>query len=66
MGTAYFMFEAIAYTSVCGYFYWISKYWYYLMIPCLGMAIVGTAFVAIFLPESPRFLISNNKYDQAR
>jgi hypothetical protein len=65
MGTSMFMFEAFAYLSVCAYFYMISKWWHYVMIPSVGLALFGSIFV-YFLPESPRFLVSANKFDRAR
>jgi len=60
-----FMFEAFAYLSVCAYFYLISKWWHYVMIPSIGLAVLGVA-VCYYLPESPRFLVSAHKFDQAR
>lgn len=63
IGSAEFVFEAIAYFSVCGFFYWVSKQWQYVMIPTLTLALLGSIVVARYLPESPRFLVSAGRYD---
>lgn len=60
------MFEAVAYFSVCAYFYWVSKYWHFVMLPTIVLALLGSSVVAAYVPESPRFLISQHKFDQAR
>jgi hypothetical protein len=66
IGSAEFMFEAVAYFTVCSYFYWVSKQWQYIMLPTITFAMVGAAITLLYIPESPRFLISQHKYDQAR
>jgi hypothetical protein len=65
-GSIEFMFEAAAYFFVCAFFYWVSKYWQYVMLPTIVLAIIGTLVTAIYVPESPRYLISQNRFDQAR
>lgn len=35
------------------------------MIPTLALSVVGTVFM-LFQPESPRFLVSKGRYDEAR
>lgn len=62
-GTAEFMFEALAYFSVCAFFYWVSKQWHYVMLPTIGLAVLGALMSWRFLPESPRFLASTNRFD---
>ena len=59
------MFEALAFLSVCTYFYCISKWWHYIEIPSVSLALLGVV-VCYFLPESPRFLVSQNRFDEAR
>jgi hypothetical protein len=66
VGSAEFMFEAVAYFTVCAYFFWVSKYWHFIMLPTIALAIVGATLVYFYVPESPRFLISQHKYDKAR
>lgn len=66
IGSAEFMFEAVAYFSVCAYFYWVSKYWQFVMLPTIALALLGAILTHFYLPESPRYLISQHKYDQAR
>lgn len=56
-GSIEFMFEAVAYFSVCAFFYWVSKQWHYVMIPTIILAVVGTSVTALFIPESPRYLV---------
>ena len=65
MGTAMFMLEAVAYLSICAYFSMISKYWQYVEIPTIGFAVFGV-FIVYFLPESPRFLLSQNRFTDLR
>jgi len=57
------MFEALAYFSVCAFFYWVSKKWHYVMLPTIGLAVLGGLLSWRFLPESPRFLASTNRFD---
>jgi Sugar (and other) transporter len=65
-GSIEFMFEAVAYFSVCAFFFWVSKYWHYVMIPTIVLAIIGSTVIALYIPESPRYLVSQFKFDQAR
>jgi len=65
MGTAMFMLEAVAYLSICAYFSIVSKYWQYVEIPAIGFAVFGVI-VVYFLPESPRFLLSSNRFTELR
>ena len=57
-GSIEFMFEAVAYFSVCVFFFCVSKYWQYVMIPTIVLALIGATITAIYIPESPRYLIS--------
>ena len=65
MGSLEFVFEGTAYFLICGYFYGISKQWQYVQIPTIGLAFIGTIILS-FMPESPRFLVSQHKFDKAR
>jgi hypothetical protein len=65
-GSIEFMFEATAYFLVCAFFYWVSKYWQFVMLPTIILALIGTLVTAVYVPESPRYLISQYKFDQAR
>lgn len=65
VGTAFFMYEAFIYLMICFYFYFISNRWEYLFIPSIGSGIVGIVLFQL-LPESPRFLVSINRFDKAR
>jgi OCT family organic cation transporter-like MFS transporter 4/5 len=49
----------------CLYFWQISKDWHWLELWACGSGIVSMIGV-YFLPESPKFLVSLKKYDQAR
>lgn len=62
IGSAEFIVEAMAYISVCYYFYGVSKYWQYVQIPTIVLPLVGVA-TLFFMPESPRFLVCQKKYD---
>ena len=65
VGSFEFMLEAVVFFMVCVFFLWISKDWRLLMVPCLVLSVFGTIFV-FFQPESPRFLVSKGRYDDAR
>lgn len=65
MGTLEFIFEGLLYFTITFYFGWIDKEWRYVQIPCILSAIVGFFFL-LFSPESPRFLVSTKRYDEAR
>jgi hypothetical protein len=62
MGSLEFMFEASIYLSICGYFYYIGKFWHFVLVPALILATCGIIGLTM-LPESPRFLVSMKKYD---
>lgn len=59
------MSEAMIYFIGSLYFYFISKWWQYLQIPNMIICISG-AICLWFIPESPRFYVSKNKFDKAR
>jgi hypothetical protein len=59
-GTFEFMTESVVYILVCGYFYYVSQYWQFLLIPTLFTGIVGALIILVFLPETPRFLIASS------
>ena len=65
VGTAMLMFEALAYLSICAYFYFISKWWHYIEIPTISLALLGVV-CSYFLPESPRYLLSQHKFEHAK
>lgn len=65
IGSLEFVMEALVIFLICAYFLWISKDWRFLMIPTLALSIIGTLFM-FFQPESPRFLVSKGRYDEAR
>jgi hypothetical protein len=47
----------------CLYFWKISKYWLWLEIFAGFLGIVSIIGTAIWVPESPKFLVSRKKYD---
>jgi hypothetical protein len=49
----------------CGYFYYVSKWWQFLQIPTIVLAIIGFLSLA-FMPETPRFYLSQRRFDDAR
>ncbi len=65
VGCLEFIVSALVYLMVCGYFAFIDKNWLYLQVPTLGFAALGIILV-YFQPESPRFLVSKGRYDEAR
>jgi len=44
---------------------YLSKNWIYLQIPNIGLSFLGVVFLYT-MPESPRFLLSQNRYQAAR
>lgn len=65
VGTSMFLIESIAYLSICVYFMKVSKYWKPLQIPNIILISAGLVFLC-FMPESPRFLISKRRFEDAR
>jgi len=57
--------ESVVYILICVYFDQISKHWIPLMYPDLALTFLGFAYV-YFMPETPRFLVSQKKFDEAR
>jgi hypothetical protein len=60
-----FLFESLVYIYICLYFWIISDRWKLLQIPNLVLSISGTVCL-FFMPESPRFLVAQQRYDDAR
>jgi OCT family organic cation transporter-like MFS transporter 4/5 len=60
-----FIFEGFLYFFITFYFGWIAKEWRYVQIPCVLSGVLGVLFL-LFSPESPRFLVSTKRYDEAR
>jgi hypothetical protein len=47
------------------YFYFISKYWVWFQLFGWGLNLI-TIIGVIFMPESPKFLLTMKKYDECR
>lgn len=65
VSTTMFMFESMVYFFICIYFRYIAKNWVVLQVPNLIFAISGIIFL-LMMPESPKFLIAQKKFDEAR
>jgi len=65
VSTTMFVFESVIYTIICLYFWLVSDQWKYLQIPNIVLSLFGVAFL-LYMPESPRFLVSAKRYDEAR
>lgn len=65
VGSLEFIAEGFVSFLVCMFFLWVSKDWRFLMIPTIALSIFGTVMM-FFQPESPRFLVSKGKFDEAR
>jgi len=65
VGTSMFLIESVAYLSICFYFMFASQYWKPLQIPNIVFISAGVVFLC-FMPESPRFLISKRRFEDAR
>ena len=65
VGTSMFLVESVAYLSICIYFMYVSQYWKPLQIPNIVFISAGVVFLC-FMPESPRFLISKRRFEDAR
>ena len=60
-----FLFESFVFISITFYFWFISDQWKFIQIPNLLFAATGTV-ILYFMPESPRFLVSMKRFDEAR
>jgi MFS family permease len=65
VSTSMFLFESVIYFFICIYFSFISKNWKILQIPNLVFCIMGIIFM-LWMPESPKFLIANKRFTEAR
>lgn len=65
VSTTMFVFESVIYTIICLYFWLVSDQWKYLQIPNIVLSLFGVGFL-LYMPESPRFLVSAQRYDEAR
>ena len=65
VSTTMFIFESFVYLFICLFFRFVSDRWQYLQIPNVLLSIMGMFFLCS-MPESPRFLISVNRFSEAR
>jgi len=65
VGTSMFLIESAMYLSICLYFMFVSTYWEYIQIPNILFISIGFVFM-LFMPESPRFLIAQKRFGDAR
>jgi MFS family permease len=65
VGTSMFVVESVSYLAISFYFMYVSKYWKPLQIPNIVFISAGIVFLC-FMPESPRFLISKHRFEDAR
>lgn len=65
VGTLEFIMEAAVYIAVTIYFGWINKHWHFIQIPTITFGVVGIIFLYL-QPESPRYLVSVGRFEQAR
>lgn len=63
-GNAVVLNNAATYLLCALYFWQISQHWEYLEYFAAGMTLL-CIFVAVFLPESPKYLLTKKKYEQA-
>ena len=65
VSTTMFIFESFVYIFISLFFWFVSDQWKLLQIPNLVLASFGTVCL-FFMPESPRFLVSQRRFDEAR
>ena len=66
IGSLEFIFEGLIYLFLSIYFEFISKYWTYILYPTYIVLFLGLIPVLSWMPESPRLLVTQKKYDRAR
>lgn len=65
MSVVFFLSESMVYLLVSMYFWFVSRTWQYLQIINLVLMVVTLVFLQ-YMPESPKFLISNGRYADAK
>lgn len=60
------MSESVVYLFMCLYFATISSYWIPIQIPGLVFASISLYAIWKYLPETPRYLVSAKRFDDAR
>merc|ERR1712166_307328 len=60
-----FLIESVVYIIICLYFWLIKGPWQVLQLPNSFLSVAGIVFL-FFMPESPRFLISKKRFEEAR
>lgn len=65
VSTTMFIFESFVYLFICLFFRFVSDRWQLLQIPNIMLTVTGMIFLCS-MPESPRFLISVNRFKEAR
>lgn len=65
IGTVLQMNNGLVVIYMALYFWFISRQWYWIELMVIGMTIV-VIFCSLFFPESPKFLLSKQRWDEAR
>lgn len=60
-----FLFESLVYVFICLYFALVSDQWKLLQVPNIVFATLGIVYL-FWMPESPRFLVAQKKFGEAR
>ena len=59
------VFNAVVAIIICGYFYYVSNNWMWLQV-FAWITNLLCLFALYILPESPKYLISRGRFDDAR
>lgn len=66
VGTAVLFADAATMILVSLYFRFVSKYWLPFQIGSLAFNVLSVTLLWIFIPESPKYLLSKGKIEQAK
>lgn len=65
VSVVFFLVESVTYLFISIYFWFISNQWLYLQY--VSVAIIAITVVVLnYMPESPKFLLSVGRYDEAK
>ena len=65
VSTTMFLFESCVYITICCIFKFLSDDWRVVQIPNVILSFMGIAFL-LGMPETPRFLVSQKRFTEAR
>lgn len=64
--TLFFVIEILTYIALVAFYQKISNWWFIPQIFGLAISVFSTVYTFVKIPESPKFLYGQKRYDESR